>query len=317
MDARGNGIKHFDILLAKDAFTNGENVIDLLRRQKNLANNTSEIIETAYDLQAGSYIDYALNNKEFVDAYASQLAKILDKHMTSHASILDVGTGELTNLSFIIKKLLNKPKSIYAFDISWSRISKGIDFANNNMGSDFKNLKPFVGDIKEIPLLSKSIDITTSNHALEPNGANLHELMQELFRITADKLVLFEPCYEINSVEGKQRMDRLGYIKDLEGVVKKLNGTVLEKIIIKNPDNFLNPTVCFIIRPPDDHNISENNNVESDNIFSVPGTDFNVFKVDNFYYSKATALCFPTLKSIPILKSSSAILASALLDNDN
>jgi len=38
------------------------------------------------------------------------------------------------------------------------------------MKEDFKNLIPFVGDISEIPLLDKSINITTSSHALEPNG---------------------------------------------------------------------------------------------------------------------------------------------------
>ena len=300
--------------MAKDAFANGENVTEHLRSQKNLTHNTSEIIETAYDLQAGSYIDYAVNNKDFVDTYASQLAKILDTYVSSHTSILDIGTGEMTNLSSVVKKLINKPRRIYAFDISWSRISKGLYFAEKNMGSDFKNLKPFVGDIKEIPLLSKSIDITTSSHALEPNGANLDQLIKELFRITIDKLVLFEPCYEMNSEEGKQRMDKLGYIKDLEGVVKKLNGKVLDKIIIKNPENSLNPTVCFVISPPKTYSFFESKNLNEDNIFSVPGTDLNIIKVDNFYYSKTTALCFPILKAVPILKSNSAILASSFLD---
>ena len=45
----------------------------------------------------------------------------------------------------------------------------------------------------------------------------LEALLRELFRVTKKKLVLFEPSYELNSEEGKVRMDRLGYIKDIEG----------------------------------------------------------------------------------------------------
>jgi hypothetical protein len=167
-----------------------------------------------------------------------------------------------------------------------------------------------VGDIKEIPLLSKSVDITMSTHALEPNGKNLHQLMLELFRVTADKLILFEPYYEKSSKEGKKRMDKFGYIKNIDGTIKELNGKILEKIIIKNPSNLLNPTVCFVVSPPKTN--VKYKNLHKKNIFSVPGTDFNITKIDNFYFSNATGLCFPILKSIPILKSNIAILASYL-----
>jgi ubiquinone/menaquinone biosynthesis C-methylase UbiE len=314
MNAINKEMKYFDILSAKKEYANGQNIMELLRSQKKIEHNTSEIIETAYDLQAGSYIEYAKKNLSFVESYTSQLATILDNHLSSEKSILDIGTGELTTLSFTVKNLKKKPKNIYAFDISWSRLSKGLHFAENNMGSDFLNLKPFLGDAKEIPLLSKSIDITTSSHALEPNGAQLSQLILELFRVTAEKLILFEPCYEINSEEGKKRMDKLGYIKNIDGVVRELNGKILEKIIIKNPSNPLNPTVCFVISPPKSNNILEYRNLDKNNIFSIPGTDFEITKFDNFYYSKTTGLCFPILRSIPILKSTSAILATCILE---
>lgn len=307
--------KHFDISEAKNAYKAGRNITELLRSQRNLDSNTSEIIETVYDLQAGSYIEYIQNNASEAAAYTTELASILDKHITETDSLLDIGTGELTTLSHLIRRLENKPKEVFAFDISWSRLYKGINYAKDILGVDYNLLNPFVADISEIPLLDKSINITTSSHALEPNGGKLKELLSELFRVTIDKLVLFEPCFEINTEKGKQRMERLGYIKNIDGAVKELGGELTEKIIIKNTNNPLNPTVCFIITPPPLlQKISFEKNKVKKNIFSVPGTNISLKEFENYYFSNQVGLCYPTLKSIPILKSNSAILASALCD---
>jgi ubiquinone/menaquinone biosynthesis C-methylase UbiE len=306
-------LKYFDMLSAKKAYANGENITALLRRQKHVEANTSEIIEVAYDLQAGTYVEHVEHNITQATLYAAELAAIVARFMTENDTLLDVGTGEMTTLSLLAGCLAQKPRRIYAFDISWSRLYKGMAFAQRHMGAAYKQLVPFVADIREIPLLDKSVSITTSSHALEPNGGALSELMSELFRVTVEKLVLFEPCYEINSEEGQQRMDRLGYIKDIDGVVEKLGGTVVEKIRIKNISNPLNPTVCFVITPPKKQG-EEVTNERKPAIFSVPGTDYPLRKVDEFYFSDETGLCFPVLKTIPVLKSNTAILASSLLD---
>lgn len=304
-------LSHFDIADAKKAYAEGKNITELLRAQKKIDVNTSEIIEAAYDLQAGTYIKHVTQNPEQATLYTNEIAQILDKHTHPEDTLLDIGTGELTTLSLLISALTNKPKNVYAFDISWSRIYKGIAFAKNKMGVEYKRVKPFVADINEIPLLDKSINITTSSHALEPNGEKLKGLLIELFRVTIDKLVLFEPCYEINSQEGKNRMDRLGYIKNIEGVVSELGGKVRDKIIIKNVSNSLNPTACFIITPPmSNARITKNKN----DIFSVPGTNIPLKKIENFYYSNETGLCYSILKNIPVLKSNCSILATSLTD---
>jgi len=303
-------LKHFDIVAARQAYAEGRNVTEFLRNQKDLTHNTVEIIETAYDLQAGTYIEHVQKNAAQAAAYAGELSAILDRHVSERGSLLDVGTGEMTTLSLVVQRLANKPQKIFAFDISWSRLHKGLAYAKSNMGADFEHVTPFVADMKEIPLLDKSVSVTTSSHALEPNGAELPELMSELFRVTRDRLVLFEPCYEINSDEGRQRMDRLGYIKDVEGVVQKLGGTLLEKTRIRNTSNPLNPTVCFVITPPPSPASAA---LKGNEVFSVPGTNHSLRKVDDFYFSNETGLCFSVLKSIPVLKSNAAILASALV----
>ena len=46
----------FDILTLQNAFKEGKNIAELLRRSENSIENTPEIIELSYDIQAGSYI---------------------------------------------------------------------------------------------------------------------------------------------------------------------------------------------------------------------------------------------------------------------
>ena len=50
--------KYWDIIAVRQAYSRGENVTSLLRRQLGLEFNTEQIIEIAYDLQAGSYIEF-------------------------------------------------------------------------------------------------------------------------------------------------------------------------------------------------------------------------------------------------------------------
>ena len=45
-------------------------------------------------------------------------------------------------------------------------------------------------------------------------------------------------------------MDRLGYIKGMDDVVAVTGGALLDKIEITNVANPLNPTYCFVVKPP-------------------------------------------------------------------
>lgn len=307
-------MKYLDIIEAKKSYSEGGNVIDLLRNQNKLGINEDMIIEAAYDLQAGTYTRIVDDQAEYMHRYCAELANIAEGYVSGADSLLDIGTGESTTLSLMITKLANPPKRTLAFDISWSRVYKGVDFAKNYLGEYFQKFTPFVADIAEIPMMSKSVSITTSNHALEPNGARLRPLMAELFRVTRDKLVLFEPCYEINSEEGRRRMDKFGYIKGIDEVVEALGGKILNKIKTRVTANPLNPTVCFVIEPPNGLPSQPTDGAVPNGVptFSAPGSDYPLQRINNFLFSNDTGLCFPVLKDIPVLKSKHAILASAL-----
>ncbi len=54
--------------------------------------NTPEIIEIAYDLQAGSYIEYVKSNRSYWTNYTAEVASILKQYCDKKDKILDVGT---------------------------------------------------------------------------------------------------------------------------------------------------------------------------------------------------------------------------------
>ena len=269
-------------------------------------------------MQAGSYIENIKSHLELSKDYANELATFIAPFLSSEKSLLDVGTGELTTFSLLLSNKDINPLSVYAFDISWSRLYRGLDFWKDNVKNKEMQLNAFVADIKEIPIASKSIDIVTSCHALEPNGGNITKLLKELFRICRDRLVLFEPSYELNSKEGKARMDRLGYIKDIEGTVKKIGGVVHDIVPLRNTSDPLNPTAvplnptaCFIIEPSteSDKYFDSAGNLSP---FTVPGSDYKISERDGFFISAETGIAFPILKGIPKLKLNAGILATSL-----
>ena len=302
-----------DILEAKKKYRMQLNISKFLRNKLKLNENTSEIIEVVYDLQAGKYnADYKINPVER-SKYSKELASIIDKNISNSNTLLDVGCGELTTISLILKELNKKPKNLFVFDISWSRIFKGLDFANEILlHEDYLKLIPFVSDITEIPLKDKSIDVTTSSYALYSSHGRLKLLMSELFRVTKDKLLLFEPCYEMASPLGRKRMDELKYIRNVKKTIVELGGTLAETLVIQNNTNPLTPTVCYVIYPPQ-RKVKDSSYKKNSSNFTIPGTNYPLTQLDNFYVSIDTGICFPILKSIPIFRNKSAILASALI----
>lgn len=233
--------------IARAAFQDGKNVSETLRAHLASAHNTPEIIELSYEMQAGTYVEFAQRDLVFGQAYAAAMATALRPQLQAGDVILDVGSGELTTLSQLVKHLDFDFSKIYACDISEARLSVGKTYAENHMGASFGILELFKADFAHIPLADKSIDITISNHALEPNGGREIETLAELFRVTKRKLVLFEPYYEGASDAAKARMDHHAYIRGLEQAARSL-GAVVESVslmpIVANP---LNPTACFVI----------------------------------------------------------------------
>lgn len=300
-----NGPTGFQI--AKAALERGQNITETLREHLGTTHNTQEIIEIAYDLQAGSYVQFARDNPAYVEQYTDQLAEHLIPELNEGDSILDVGAGEFTNLSHLVRKLPVRLSRVYAFDLSFSRVLLGTRYAKEMMGRAFPDLFGFVAEISAIPLRSKSVDVVISNHSLEPNGGREEELLRELFRVARRKLVLFEPCYEINSPEGQARMDRLGYIKGLSETIGRLGGTLESVTPLPILDNPMNTTACYVIVPPEGESRAPST---VDIALADPGRDSPLRLQDHSYFSPALGVSYPVLAGIPVLRRDAAIVTS-------
>ena len=99
------------------------NITQLLRAERNLQHNSYEMIEIAYDLQAGSYIANLKNskNQEVQKKYTAKIASTI-LSLCEPKSILEAGVGEATTLSGVLENIKTNVNS-FGFDLSWSRVA--------------------------------------------------------------------------------------------------------------------------------------------------------------------------------------------------
>lgn len=301
-----------DLRYARAAFQRGDNVTTLLKQQFEVKHNSPEIIEIAYDLQAGSYIDSVKKNRSSWEAYVDEISSILRLYLTETDSILDVGTGEMTTLAGVAKSCYGGASDYYACDISWSRLIKGKGFLSEELCKPIAHkINPFVANLFHLPFVDDAIDVIWTSHALEPNGGKEKEALSELLRVSRKKLVLFEPYYEENSFEGRARMDQLGYIKGIPDVIKECGATCDDIIPLKNISNPLNPTYAFIITPS-----CRATESRKDLLWACPATLLPMSHSGDCFWSEYSMFAYPIIQGIPILRPESAILASALKGNE-
>jgi uncharacterized protein YbaR (Trm112 family) len=134
--------------------------------------------------------------------------------------------------------------------------------------------------------------------------------LAEIFRVAKNKVCLFEPNYEGTSIEGRQRMERLGYVRDLPGAIQELGGVLERCVRIEHAINQLNPTYGFVIAPPPFTGIENDN--EDCNFWACPSTGYPLSLGESFMYCESSGLAYPILSGIPVLRKEAAILATAL-----
>jgi SAM-dependent methyltransferase len=303
-------LNYDEILEARRIYGAGRNVSQHFRGGRG---NPLEAVELVYDLQAGSYIQYAEQHRASLLEYAKEMAAIARRHVSAPACWLDVGCGELTTLSFFLSEVPDLVEEAHAFDVSLSRLLVGRRFAESNLRLPHDRLNLVAAELQALPYRTRSVDVCVSNHALEPNGGQEANILQEIFRVTRDVVLLFEPCYESASIAAKRRMESLGYIRDLENTARRLGGRVLDVVPMKEIRNPDNPTACFILQPPANSAGCSRGAAAGAGLYSLPGTDLPLHKHSEGYLSPDTGILLPTIMGVPILRKKSSLFATALL----
>ncbi|MEO0510376.1 MAG: class I SAM-dependent methyltransferase [Verrucomicrobiota bacterium] len=285
----------------KEAFLRGENITELLRRASNSKQNTEEIIETAYDLQTGSYIK-ALESPEMFQHkldYGNAIAAKISS-LTQANSILEPGVGEGTTLSFVIQSFDKQPEHIHGFDISWSRIAHCRSWLSNQ---NCPGTHLSTASILEAPYMNDSFDVVYTSHTIEPNGGNEKKIIEELYRVASRFLILLEPAYELANNEARARMRRLGYCSGLVDHAESLGMSVIKHEIFPYIANPLNPTAITVI--------AKNPNAPT----AIPKLACPRYRnlLDDFgdsLYSDGSLRAYPKIQKIPCLRSQDGVITS-------
>jgi len=280
----------------------GGNIMEYIAQIENTSDNSIESIAISYDFQAGSYIKHAEENKEFLFNYTNAISKVINK-LENYESILEVGVGEATTLTNLVPKL-SAPQNIYGFDISWSRLK----FAQKYSQLNNTNIQLFMGDLFNSPLLDNSIDVVYTSHSIEPNGGREKEALSELYRITKNYLILLEPSYEHANLAGKQRMEKLGYIRNLYQTSIELGYKVIEYRLFDYYSNNLNPTQLLVIKKED----TKYSDITSP--FACPISKFPLKIYKDLLFCEESLLAYPILGNIPLLLTQYAVISTHFND---
>lgn len=289
----------------KELYENeNQNIIEYLKSMSDEEKNSIEDILISYDFQAGLYTKHHKKYPCLRESISNEIAQYVNQ-LDRVQSILEVGVGEATSLALLVERLINKPSILAGVDLSWSRIKYAKRFLEEQ---NIQNVQLATGDMFELPVTENSVDMVFTFQAIEPNGGRESEALKELYRVARKYLVLVEPCYESATVEGKQRMDHNGYIKNLYGHALNMGYNVkLHKAMDKNL-NALNPTSILIIEK--DINLS----CKSSFNWSCPITKTSLEKVDGACFSSDSLLSYPIIQEIPCLLTSNAIVTTKMLE---
>ena len=293
------------IMGMRTAYARGDNAMAWARTNSTRETNTLVSTLVAYDLQAGSYVASARANPNYINRWCAQLADLIRPYVEPGDHILEVGVGEATTLTGVIKAVNCQNLTALGFDVNWSRIKVARGWAEEN----FIDMRLFVGDLFRIPLADNSIDVLYTSHSLEPNGGREMMAITELLRVARKAVVLVEPLYELAPENAQKRMVEHGYVRGLKSTAEKLGANVVEYGLLDICSNSLNPSgVVLIIKPnPPQRRVSE-----IAEFWQCPMTGVPLIDQEDLYYAEKVGIAYPVMRRVPLLRAEHGVVASKI-----
>lgn len=283
-------------------FDEGKNIIEWFRARENEINASPTAIAYSYDAQAGSYTA-ALRDPATASlkkAVGKKLAELFDNF--SLESMLEAGTGEATTFVEVLKAMQKRPKDLFAFDISFSRLLFG---HKHLIANGIDDVTLFTGSLDRIPVSDSSVDVVFTFHAIEPNHGQEEAILRELLRVARRFLILVEPSYELGNAETRVRIDRLRYVKGLPSVLEGL-GCAPKRLerweLDANPEN--QAALIVVEKHPEQPQSS----IE----FISPISGRPLVRKNDCWFCPEDGHAFPVISGIPCLLVDNGILASKL-----
>jgi ubiquinone/menaquinone biosynthesis C-methylase UbiE len=293
------------ILGMRTAYARGDNAMAWARANTTQVENTLASTLVAYDLQAGSYVAGARANPAYINKWCEQLAGLIRPYLEPRDKILEVGVGEATTLTGVIKAVDSQDPVAFGFDVSWSRIKVAQEWAKEKS----VNARLFVGDIFRIPMADDSIDVIYTSHSLEPNGGKEEAAIAELLRVARKAVVLVEPIYELACEKARERMLEHGYVRGLKLAAEKLGAAVVNYGLLDVCSNPLNPSGVILLVKPNPQRRRES---VANNIWQCPITGVPLIDQNDLFYAEGGGIAYPVMRGIPLLRAEHGVVASKI-----
>lgn len=273
-----------------------KNYINFLEENTNLTRLKK--IQIGYELQAGSY-EKAYNYNELMQKRIKILKDIIIEILKTkeRCKIIEVGIGEGNTMRHLVEKLdkeILENIDLYGIELSFSRIKiTKKHLPNSNL---------YVSDMKYLPFSENSFDIVYTSSAIEPNINNEKDILQELYRISSNYLILFEISYREANDKLKERFDKHKYVKNIYESIKELDYNLLDYYKLMESDTYNN----FLFK------IQKLNSIDNNFKLISPlfGDEIKLVNYNNqiFYKSDDLNLYFPIIDNIPILLIENSII---------
>lgn len=293
------------IMGMRTAYARGDNAMAWARANSTRADNALVSTLVAYDLQAGSYVAGARTNPNYINRWCAQLAGLIRPYVEPGDHVLEVGVGEATTLTGVIKAVNCQNLTALGFDVSWSRIKVAREWAEENS----VDMRLFVGDLFRIPLADNSIDVIYTSHSLEPNGGREAMAITELLRVARKAVVLVEPLYELAPENAQKRMAEHGYVRDLKSTAEKLGASVVEYGLLDICSNSLNPSGVVLITDP---NPPPKKGLGNSADWQCPMTGVPLIDQGDLFYAEQVGIAYPVLRGVPLLRAEHGVVASKI-----